>query len=347
MQIASVLRVAFVAAGAVVLSSASAAGERSGRIVRVDQHAPREVFVPAGTFKMGVDVDTLDMAAQQCEALFQADQPLQVPTPSGTPVTVCDRYREELDKMASRDVSLDAFAIDRLEISVADYRRCIKAGACSLDAMISGDERYLHDEWPMVNVTWNEAQSFCRWRGGRLPTEAEWERAARGDDERVWPWGNIERPRDFNHGQPRSHAMKQIDRIQTLNPLAVEFMGDPDPTDGYALLAPPGSYPWGEGPQWGGYGTRDQAGNVAEWVADVRGGTDATLGYSSLPSVNPIREGSATDARVVRGGSWRQPALLGRASLRDPLGIVLQGMNLYAPDRRFSHVGFRCARSLR
>ena len=329
------------------LAGVSFAGERAGRIVRIDQDAPREVFVPSGTFVMGIDPDVRRLAEQECELKFQPDQALQVPTPSGGMATVCQRYSEELDEMAEREVSLDAFAIDRDEVSVADYRRCINAGACSLDAMIAGDERYIRDEWPMVNVTWYEAQDYCRWRGGRLPTEAEWERAARGDDGRAWPWGNIERPRDFNHGQARSHAMRQIDRIQAVNAMSVDFMGDPDASDGFALLAPPGSYPWGEGPPWGGSGTRDQAGNVAEWVADARGGSDATLGYRGLSSINPLREGSANDGRVVRGGSWRQPEFLGRANLRDPFGVILQGLNLYAPDRRFSHVGFRCARSLR
>jgi formylglycine-generating enzyme required for sulfatase activity len=126
-------------------------------------------------------------------------------------------------------------------------------------------------------------------------------------------------------------------------------MGDPDDSDGAAVLAPPGSYAWGEGP----YGTRDQAGNVAEWTADVRGLTDTTLGYLGLPRVNPFRDviehqSPESVPRVVRGGSWRQPEYFARTNLRDPFHLDPAGTAklMYLPQQRFSHVGFRCARDL-
>jgi len=322
-----------------VLFALGGVAAAAGRVVRIEQPPRREVFVPAGTFWMGVAEDDVDMLFQRCTEYFEPHEITQFVSPSGQPTSFCELYRDELLAMAPHQVFLSSFAIDRDEVTVADYRSCVVAGACALDPLVSGDERYIHDEWPLVNVTWNEADEFCRWRGGRLPTEAEWERAARGDADGPWPWcseaksGCVERPADFNHGQARALAMREIDRASGVVPL--HLMGDPDDVDGSVLLAKPGSFPWSQGP----YGTRDQAGNVAEWTADARSDHDATLGYKGLPVINPRRDGTGTDARVVRGGSWRQPTFVARANVRDPFNL------LYQPDRRFSHVGFRCARS--
>ncbi len=306
---------------------------RHGRVVRVEAKRNQEVRVPAGRFLMGADPDSVQAAHAQCNILFPASTGV---TMGGQRVSFCDDYLDDLSKMEPRDVYLDAFMIDRLEVAVADYRRCVAAGGCDLDPMIAGDERYIRDEWPMVNVTWHEAEMFCRWRGGRLPTEAEWERAARGDDPAAtWPWGELEQPKDFNHGQARATAMREIERTPSQVPL--QFFGDPDGSDGAPLLAPPGSFVWGESP----FGTRDQAGNVAEWTADAFVATDKIRGYQDLPSVNPNRETtSMTAARIVRGGSWRQPTFVAKSNLRDPFN------SLYEANRRFTHVGFRCARSI-
>jgi formylglycine-generating enzyme required for sulfatase activity len=331
-----------VAAGA--LAATASAGERAGRVIRVERAPSLEVFVPAGTFTMGVSDKDLKDAVDDCSRAYVEDVSDSFArtfiTPSSDQTDVCTRYEQELEAMTERQVTLAAFAIDRDEVSVAGYRACVAAGACELDALIDGDERYLRDDGPMVNVTWLEARDFCHWRGGRLPTEAEWERAARGDDGRRWPWGFTDRPADFNHGQQRVPLMEQIERGIS----ALDLVGDPDASDGAAELAPPGSYPWGAGP----YGTRDQAGNVAEWTADVRGTSGDTLGYTGESLINPFRDGQDTDPRVVRGGSWRQPAFLGRANLRDPIGLItFQGARrLFQPQERFSYIGFRCARSL-
>ena len=333
----SVRLVLFLAAVATLAGVAAG----SGKVVRVEQPPQHEVFVPAGTFWMGISEDDVDMLFQRCGDSFEPHEVLQFPGPGNQPTSFCEIYRDELLQMTPHQVFLSAFAIDRDEVSVADYRACVFAGACALDPLVSGDERYIHDEWPLVNVTWKEAGEFCRWRGGRLPTEAEWERAARGDSDGVWPWcseadrGCVERPADFNHGQARAQAMREVDRASGVIPL--HLMGDPDDVDGSVLLARPGSFPWGQGP----YGTRDQAGNVAEWTADARGDQEATLGYKGLPVINPRRDGTGTDARVVRGGSWRQPSFVARANVRDPFNL------LYTSERRFSHIGFRCARSVR
>jgi sulfatase modifying factor 1 len=318
--------------------AAAAPAEPPGRVVRVAAPKRVEVFVPSGGFLMGVDDDATLAAVQQCELAYPAITGTHPAT--GKPIGFCSvDYEAELVHMQPRSVYIDAFAIDRDEVSVTDYRRCVAAGGCDLDALISGDERYIHDDWPLVNVTWLEAQDYCRWRGGRLPTEAEWERAARGDDpEATWPWGSVERPKDFNHGQPRAEAMRELERPQQML-VPAPLLGDPDDSDGTVLIAPAGKYVWGEGP----YGTRDQAGNVAEWTADAYLHEDNQKGYDNLAANNPMRDpkpGELSPARVVRGGSWRQPAFVAHANLRDPFN------RLYQQNLRFSHIGFRCARSL-
>jgi formylglycine-generating enzyme required for sulfatase activity len=332
MRCASYLAVAVLAG----LAGDTQAGDAPhGRVVRIESSRRVEVRVPAGRFWMGIDEDGAGAALSQCTMVFPAMTGTTLgPAATRQRIDFCADYFDMLAAMKPREVFLDAYLIDRDEVGVTDYRACVAAGACDLDPLIAGDERYIQDGLPMVNVTWNESQVFCRWRGGRLPTEAEWERAARGDDPvKTWPWGELEQGKDFNHGQPRAQAMRDIERAPLPTPLP--FFGDPDDSDGYSTLAPAGSYVWGESP----FGTRDQAGNVAEWTADAWIHDVKTKGYENLSSINPYREGTHTDPRVVRGGSWRQPSFLGKSNLRDPFN------SLYDPIHRFSHVGFRCARS--
>jgi formylglycine-generating enzyme required for sulfatase activity len=138
------------------------------------------------------------------------------------------------DEGPQHAVFLKEYWIDRVETTNAQYRRCVTSAACSEPA----DLRFYDDpamaNHPVVFVTWYAARAYCRWRGKRLPAEAEWEKAARGGDGRRYPWGNA----------------PLRDRLNADNRLAG--------------TSPVGSYPWGASP----YGLLDMAGNVWEWVDD-------------------------------------------------------------------------------
>lgn len=299
-------------------SSTAAPRLRAGRVVRVEYRPSDMVTVPAGPFYMGMTRAERSNFMESCHNQL------------GVSSYICEEDWFGVSNLTDREVDLDAFAIDRYEVTVAQYRECAAAGGCDIAALVAGDERYLSDELPMVNVTWHDAVAYCSWAGKRLPSEAEWEKAARGVNRWRWPWGNHDRADGSNHGTVESEAIVRthglVPRTPASRPIA-EFIADD--SDGHMYAAPPGTLLWGEGP----YGTYDMAGNVSEWVYDYY----SLEGYDDLPEQNPVRsEPIRSGYRVERGGSWGEPKLHGRTYFHRPA----------RPERRQPTLGFRCARSL-
>ncbi len=230
------------------------------------------------------------------------------------------------DEQPVHTVFLDAYWIDQTEVTNAEYRRCVQAAECSQPSVMTyyGDAGY--SDHPVVFVSWKDAQAYCAWADRRLPTEAEWEKAAswdpRSDEKRVYPWGD-----DFDCHKGNFDDETELD----------DFVVPGGPNcDGHDRTSPVGSYPSGASP----YGALDMGGNVWEWVADAFIETDPFGGqqnyYEYSPASNPQGVDPATTAyRVLRGGSWNYNFGLGRAAYRLWFGL----------DDSYDGMGFRCASS--
>ena len=216
------------------------------------------------------------------------------------------------DEQPEHYVNLDAFYMDVYEVTNAAYAQCVSENACSAPS----DEEYADPEraqYPVAQVSWDDATAFCTWRGARLPTEAEWEKAARGGlDGQAYPWGDMipSCPRGTPSGVP--NEAKYDDGVKC------QFMGS-EPVGSYAP---------------NGYGLYDMAGNVWEWVND-RYQMDY---YSAYPENGWPDNPAGPDQgnyRVLRGGSWDDVPGFLRAAERSKS----------SPSSRYVGSGFRCARS--
>ncbi|RME43920.1 MAG: hypothetical protein D6795_18690 [Deltaproteobacteria bacterium] len=225
------------------------------------------------------DPDTFDMVSVPAGPFWRGSCN-ESSTPSCGPGEEGYTKPIDLDETPLREITLDAFWIDRTEVTVGAYRACVNAGVCAEPAHgqycnwgVPGREDH-----PINCVSWKDAVDFCAWEGKELPTEAEWEKAARGTDGRKYPWGNEE---------------PHCDR------------GNFDDCVGSTTAV--GSYPAGASP----YGALDMAGNVEEWVADWY----SSSYYASSPAENPEGPDTGT-GRVSRGGAWSYASAL-RAADRD------------------------------
>jgi formylglycine-generating enzyme required for sulfatase activity len=208
-----------------------------------------------------------------------ADGMTMVYVPAGTfPMGSADSDPDaQYEEKPQHQVTLDAFWIDRTEVTNAQYARCVEAGACQKSAL-ADDARFNGADYPVVGVAWQNTVDYCRWAGGRLPSEAEWEYAARGPEGRFYPWGD------------------------TFDGSKVSSTGD---ADGYEYTAPVGSFP--AGASWAG--ALDMAGNVYEWANNWYDE------YSSEPQANPSGPAGG-QTRVLRGGGWYDTSESVRAAYR-------------------------------
>jgi len=187
------------------------------------------------------------------------------------------------DEVPEHQVFLKGFYLDRKEATQEEYVRfakMTKRPMPRIEVFEDDQSKLLKPEFAAMSVSWDDAVAYCKWAGKRLPTEAEWEKAGRGEGKRKYPWG---------------------DKFDTQ---AANVDGS---EDGYKYLAPPGSFDTGRSP----YGLYDMTGNVAEWVAD----TYDEQYYKKSPYRDP--KGPETgDLKVVRGGSWRETEHNARLSKR-------------------------------
>ncbi|MDQ3368614.1 MAG: formylglycine-generating enzyme family protein [Myxococcota bacterium] len=168
----------------------------------------------------------------------------------------------------AHEVELAEFWIDRTEVTQGDYDRCVAAGACgAVPALL--DIGLPPPRYPVVNVTWNDAAAYCAWVEKQLPTEAQWEKAARGVDGRTYPWGE----------DPPTCERALFERW---TPEKTDACGEKDP---YTATHPVGSHPSGASP----YGALDMAGNVLEWTASEEPHYRVVRGDRTLGNVNTLR----------------------------------------------------------
>lgn len=186
------------------------------------------------------------------------------------------------DERTAHTVYLDAFYIDQYEITTARYAKFFQETKRSAPKYWSEQVLTQHERKPVVGVDWNDAAAYCSWAGKRLPTEAEWEKAARGTDQRLYPWGNEEPSRQWANFD---HCCDK----------------------GYEALTEVGSFEQGKSP----YGAYDMAGNVWEWVADQYDEGS----YGKSPEWNPTGRSSG-EKRIARGGAWDSASAYVRSSYR-------------------------------
>ena len=279
---------------------------------RVIPSASAETVVPTvtATSEVPPTVEFVNERVSSMDGMPQVHIPAGILRMGGMDV------RRAPNELPVHEVKLDAFWMDQLEVTNAMYGLCASAGACTVPQAFKSQRRsdYFHDpefkDYPVVYVTWGQANSYCEWAGRRLPSEAEWERAGRGDDFRTFPWGE-----DKADGSLANFNM---------------LVGDTSRV---------GTYPAGAS----AFGVLDMAGNVAEWVNDF-------YSFSYDISGNVLNPGgpatSSSFQRVVRGGSLGDAEINIRVSKRSSvLGSNLNaaaGSSAYLGD--FSpRIGFRCA----
>lgn len=253
----------------------------------------------------------------------------------GSPENVVEKYKNENEQ---HQVTLSAYCIDKMEVTVEEYAKCVTAKKCLpafntvnvnsvvpqafvnvLNEVCKEDNDPNHPNYPITCIDWYQAQTYCKSFGKRLPTEAEWEYAARGEKGRVFPWGDKPLP-DKDH---LNACGPECPALNEKGPKTTKFKI----ADKWKTTAPVGSFPKGASQ----FGALDMAGNVWEWTADWYAPR-----YSKEPVLNPT---GPTDPgpnrwRVIRGGGWNNT---------DPDDLHAAIRSATGPDGRTTDTGFRCA----
>ena len=208
-------------------------------------------------------------------------------------------------------VTLDAYYIDRYEVTLSLYRKFLEEGKHESPSTWDDEAAMTVGDRPAIGIKWESAATYCRWAGKRLPTEAEWEKAARGTDGRRYPWGEMQPFVDianYNRGMWVSEAITLVAVTSGLEGMSVRH----------------GLKEGGKSP----FGISHMAGNAAEWVADWY-----ERDYYQKGSVKNPRGPATGEKRVLRGGSW--------ADLPSALRVTARFSA--EPDFEDRTVGFRCA----
>ncbi|HOE35759.1 MAG: formylglycine-generating enzyme family protein [Chloroflexi bacterium] len=253
--------------------------------------------------------------ARAGERVRPKDGAVEVLIPAGTFTTGCLQGHNggfdcPDDELPSRRISLDAYYIDKFEVTNRQYALCVADGGCPEPAYLYSASRVSYygnpdyADYPAANISWTEAAAYCAWAGVRLPTEFEWEKAARGTDLRAYPWGDSEPSCDKANAKDERRGSNCV--------------GD---------TLPVGSLPEGASP----YGVMDMAGNVWEWVQDWY-----VLDANGIRvSVDPFAQGLGFN-KIVKGGSWDYSWSRLRISYNSD----------HEPDAHKISFGFRCASPL-
>jgi sulfatase modifying factor 1 len=234
------------------------------------------------------------------------------------------------DERPPRLVYVDAFELDRYEVTNAQYRRFLQVTRREPPPYWSGNEYPPgQDDYPVAGVSWPDAEAYCAWAGQRLPTEAEWEKACRGTDGRLYPWGNDWAWYRANL-DASSYAARPVGQVEPGNSQWDTAWALLRTSSGVSRLQPVGSYPEAASP----YGIMDLTGNVSEWVADWYNWG----GYWDWPARNP--QGTQPPwNRSLRGSAWYDPN--GSAAWAQSQSRCSARNSSH--ERRDPRVGFRCA----